>query len=169
MSIGKGLLPEFDQEMAKTRLSIDRVPNDKLGWTPHEKSNTMGWLAAHLARLPTWVNSAIEEDSFDLNPPGGAEPPAPVPDSVEEILDGFDRNVTSARALISEASDEQLMEPWRLLSGGEELFALPRIAVIRSWVMNHMIHHRAQLGVYFRLNDIPVPAIYGPSADEQGM
>lgn len=169
MAISESLLPEFDQEMANTRKTLERVPDDKFGWKPHDKSYAMGALTTHLANLPSWTVLTIKADSFDLAPPG-AEPfkmqEAP---SRQEALEMFDKNVADARAAIAGASDEQLFKPWSLLSGGNTLMTLPKIAVLRSFVMNHIIHHRAQLGVYLRLNDIPVPSIYGPSADEGGM
>ena len=169
MSLSEALLPEFDQEMANTPKTLERVPEDKLDWKPHPKSWSMLELATHIANLLTWTNQAIKEDSFDLNPPSGDGPRATPLETRQEILDRFDKNVSEAKDLIAGASDEHFLKPWTLLSGGKELFTLPRAAVLRSFVMNHGIHHRAQLGVYLRLNDVPVPAIYGPSADEGGM
>ncbi|HZS07863.1 MAG TPA: DinB family protein [Blastocatellia bacterium] len=166
MALSQSILPEFDQEMANTRRTLERVPEDKFDWKPHEKSTAMGGLATHLANLPSWVVYAIERDSLDIAPPG--EPPLRLPpaNSRNEILEAFDRNIAAARAAIAGASDEHLLKPWSLLSGGRTVLTLPRIAVLRSFVMNHTIHHRAQLGVYLRLNDVPVPSLYGPSADE---
>lgn len=164
--MSKGLLPEFDHEMANTRKTLERVPDDKFGWKPHEKSATLGWLASHLAILPSWAIPTVDQESLDLSPPG--EPPFKLPEmnSRATVLDVFDKNVSDARAAIGRASDDQLMKPWTLLAGGKTIFTMPRIAVLRGFVMSHSIHHRAQLGVYLRLNDVPVPAIYGPSADE---
>jgi uncharacterized damage-inducible protein DinB len=166
MSISNSLLPEFDQEMANTRKTLERVPDDKFDWKPHEKSYAMGTLVNHLANLPSWTSFTIDQDDLDLAPPGA--PPYRVNEvnTREEILATFDKNVAAARAAIAGASDEHLFRPWTLLKGGQTLLTLPRIAVLRSFVMNHIIHHRAQLGVYLRLNDVPVPSIYGPSADE---
>ncbi|MCI0339073.1 MAG: DinB family protein [Acidobacteria bacterium] len=169
MSLSESLLPEFDHEMANTRKTIERVPEDILDWKPHEKSWAMGGLATHLATLPNWAVIAIGQDAFDRAPPGAPPPRNPQITSTAEALKIFDKNVTDARAAIAGASDEHLFKPWTLLSGGQTILTMPRIAVLRSFVMNHMIHHRAQLGVYLRLNDVPVPAIYGPSADEGGM
>lgn len=166
MAISEALLPEFDQEMANTRKTLERVPDDKFGWKPHAKSGTMGWLATHLATLPNWTTTTIEQDSLDLAPPGGSPPPNPAAKDRKELLERFDKSVAAARAAIAKANDAQLMQPWSLLRGGKKIFALPKAAVLRSFVLNHMIHHRAQLGVYLRLNDVPVPSIYGPSADE---
>jgi uncharacterized damage-inducible protein DinB len=159
------LLPEFDQEMAATRKSLERVPDDKFGWKPHEKSATMGWLASHLAMIPHWAQITFETDSLDLAPPGG-QPKIPEAKSRKEVLEMFDRNAAAARAVIAGASDADFDKPWTLLKAGQKLMTLPKAAVMRSFVMNHMIHHRAQLGVYLRLNNLPVPSIYGPSADE---
>ncbi len=165
MAISQSLLPEFDQEMANTRKTLERVPDDKFGWKPHEKSFPMGALATHLANLPSWGSLTVSSDSFDMNP-GGENVKAPELTSHDAVLEMFDKNVAATRAAIAGASDEEFLKPWTLLSNGNALLTLPKIAVLRSFVMNHIIHHRAQLGVYLRLNDIPVPAIYGPSADE---
>lgn len=166
MKISDALLPEFDQEMANTRKTLERVPDDKLTWKPHPKSFAMGPLATHIANMIGWTPDTMAKDSFDVSPPGAPpykeEPVA----SQKELLEKFDKNVVAARAAIAGASDEHFMEPWSLLAGGKTLFTMPRIACIRGFVMNHVIHHRAQLGVYLRLNDLPVPSIYGPSADE---
>jgi uncharacterized damage-inducible protein DinB len=169
MSIGQSLLPEFDHEMANTRKTLERVPEDKLTWKPHEKSMTMGRLAQHTGEIPSWTPVTMEKDSLDINPPGSPPYQPPSMKSRKELLEAFDKNVKSARAALAAVSDEQLMKPWSLLSGGKAYFTLPRIAVFRGFIMSHMIHHRAQLGVYLRLNNIPVPSIYGPSADEGSM
>ncbi|HLI30438.1 MAG TPA: DinB family protein [Terriglobia bacterium] len=169
MALSNALLPEFDHEMANTRKTLERLPNDKFAWKPHEKSMALGRLASHLAELPGWVVDAIEKDSFHVSPPGGQTHQPFQGRSPAEVLEAFDKNVTAARVAISGASDDHLLKPWTLLASGKTVFTLPRIAVLRGFVMNHSIHHRAQLGVYLRLNNIPVPAIYGPSADELGM
>jgi uncharacterized damage-inducible protein DinB len=170
MKIGEALLPEFDHEMANTRKTLERVPYELFEWRPHEKSGTMGWLATHVANLPDWGVNTITKDSLDLAPPDGGSPgPLPAAKSTKEMLEAFDKGIKEARAAIAGASDEEMMKTWRLLMSGKELFALPKIAVYRTFVMNHLIHHRAQLGVYLRLNNIPVPATYGPSADENPM
>ena len=168
MGLNEALLPEFDHEMANTRKTLERVPEDKLAWKPHDKSGTMGWLATHLANLPMWVNSTLDKDSLDLAPQGVPVAPMAPAKSRKEVLEAFDKNVAAARGAIAKASDAHLLKSWSLLFGGKTMFTLPRIAVLRSFVMNHSIHHRAQLGVYLRLNNVPVPALYGPSADEQG-
>jgi uncharacterized damage-inducible protein DinB len=167
MSLGQSLLPEFDHEMAGTRKTLGRVPEDRLFWTPHEKSMTLGGLASHLANLPSWVGYTIERDSLDVAPVG--QPPLRQPQmtSRQALLDHFDRHVAEGRTLLASAPDDRLLAPWTLLGGGRAHFTLPRIAVLRGFVMNHSVHHRAQLTVYLRLLDVPVPGLYGPSADER--
>lgn len=166
MALRDALLPEFDHEMANTRKTLERVPEERFDWKPHAKSMAMGGLATHLSNLPTWTNYTIGEDSLDLAPEGKPLPPAAQVKSQIELLEIFDSNVAKARAAIVAASDEELFKPWTLLHNGKQILTMPKIAVLRGFVMNHTIHHRAQLGVYLRLNDIPVPSIYGPSADE---
>jgi len=169
MALRDALLPEFDQEMAGTRKTLERVPDEKLAWKPHPKSWTMGELATHVASILQWASMTIDQDSFDVAPPGAEPYRNPLAGSRAELLDMFEKGVVAARAAIAGASDETLLKPWSLLKGGQPMMTMPRIAVVRSFVLNHGIHHRAQLGVYLRLNDIPVPAIYGPSADEGAM
>ena len=166
MAISESLLPEFDQEIAGARRTLERVPADKFDWRPHPKSGTMVWLAGHLANLPSWAPLTINQDELDMAPGGKPLDPPPPPADAEALVATFDRCAAEARAAIAGASDADLMKPWTLLSNGRTLMTLPKVAVLRSFVMNHLIHHRAQLGVYLRLNDIPVPSIYGPSADE---
>jgi uncharacterized damage-inducible protein DinB len=169
MTISEALLPEFDQEAAKTRTVLERCPEDKFGWKPHPKSSTMAALATHLVNMTGWTAETIAKDSLDIAPPG-APPYREEPlTSRKELLERYDKNLAVAKEAIAGASDEHLMKPWTLLAGGQTIFSMPRIAVLRTMVISHSIHHRAQLGVYLRLNDIPVPAIYGPSADEGGM
>ena len=165
MGLSESLLPEFDHEMANTRKTLERVPDDKFGWKPHQKSSPMGNLAGHLANLPSWGSLTIGSDSFDMAPEGK---PFKTPElsSTNDVLAKFDENVAATRSAIAGASDAELFKPWTLLSNGNTMLTMPKIAVLRSFVISHIIHHRAQLGVYLRLNDIPVPSIYGPSADE---
>ncbi len=169
MAISEAVLPEFDHEMATTRRVLERVADDKLGWKPHEKSMSMGELATHLINIPRWTGMTINADSFDVNPPGEEPYKEPVITSRQQGLELFDKNVAEARAAIAGASDEVMMQPWTLLSGGQSLFTMPKAVVLRSFILNHNVHHRGQMSVYLRLNDIPVPSIYGPSADEDGM
>jgi hypothetical protein len=163
MALNEALLPEFDQEMANTRRTLERVPGDKFDWKPHPKSWNLRELATFLAILPTWGTTTIAQDSLDLL---GPAPPPPAASSAKDLVELFDKNVAGARGTIAGASDQHLMKPWTLLKGGKKLFSLPRIVVLRSFVMNHMIHHRGQLTVYLRMNDVALPAIYGPTADE---
>jgi uncharacterized damage-inducible protein DinB len=167
MSIAESILPEFDQEMANTRKVLERIPDDKLAWKAHPKSNTIGWNGAHLAEIPYWAELTLTQDSFDVNPPGGEPYRTQPAESRQQVLQGFDKNVAAARKAIEGTSDADFMKPWSLLSSGQVFFTMPRIAVMRTFVINHMIHHRAFLCAYLRLNDIPVPGLYGPSGDEQ--
>lgn len=162
MSIVDSLLPEFDHEMTTTRKLLERVPEDRLGFTPHPKSTTLGGLATHLANLPTWGSLTIEHDEFDLAKGGVADPIQ----TRSELLAKFDANVAATRAALVRASDAELMVPWTLKRAGQPIFSMPKIGVWRSFVMSHLIHHRGQLSVYLRMNDVPLPSIYGPSADE---
>ena len=166
MSYAETILPEFDQEMANTRKVLERVPDDKLDWRPHPKSNTIGWNANHLAEIVGWVEGTLAELSWDIAPVDGKRYESPKLTTRQEILDLFDRNVEAARRAISTVQDEELGKMWSLLEAGQPLFTMPRAAVIRNFVLNHLIHHRAHLSVYLRLNDIAVPGMYGPSGDE---
>ncbi|MFZ0390134.1 MAG: DinB family protein [Calditrichia bacterium] len=167
MELKEAFLQEFDQEMAKTRKMLKRVPDDKLEWKPRETMWSLGQLATHLANLPVWIASTISRESLDMHPEG--EEPARVAPakSRQEILDRFDENVRENRKSLEGAGEPHLMNSWSLLSGGKTLFTLPRLAVLRSFVLNHIIHHRGQLGVYLRMNDVAVPGMFGPSADEE--
>lgn len=167
MSYADLVLPEFDQEMASTRRVIERVPDDKLAWRAHPKSNTIGWVANHLAEIVGWVEGTFQALEWDLDPVDGAPYVGPALTSTEEILQLFDQNVASARQTIETVTDAQLADIWSLLKRGEVLMSHPRAVVMRAFVLNHTVHHRAILCVYLRLNDIPVPGVYGPSGDEQ--
>ena len=166
MTIAQSMLGEFDQEMQNTRKTLERVPDDKWGWKPHEKSGTVGWLTAHIANLAGWATVTIHTDHLDIAPVDGPSFELPKIDNRQDALAVFDKNVTEARAAIAGASDADMMKGWTLLGGGKTIFTMPRVACIRGMIFNHIIHHRAQLTVYFRLLNIPVPALYGPSADE---
>jgi uncharacterized damage-inducible protein DinB len=167
MKISETVLPEFDQEMANTRKVLERVPAAKFSWKPHPKSSEFGALAAHIANMPDWAGLTMQSDSFDYAPPGAPPYQTPKYTSTEDLLAAFDKSVAQGRSAIAAADDSKFLAPWTLMAGGQTIMTMPRIAVIRTFVMNHTIHHRAQLGVYLRLNDIPVPGLYGPSADEQ--
>jgi len=168
MAIRDALLPEFDMEMASTRKMLERVPVANLDFKPHDKSGSLGWLAWHVADLPAWIVETVNKDELDFAPIGQPRPAPPKMESREQLLASFDKKVADARTAIAGVSDERLAGPWTLKAGGHTIFTMPRAAVLRSFVMNHLIHHRAQLGVYLRLNDVPVPGMYGPSADEKG-
>jgi len=165
MPMVDALLPEFDHEMTMTRRLLERVPDDQLAWKPHAKSMSIGGLATHLSNLPWWGQVTLNDTEFDLATfPNQAEP-----GSRAQILDAFDRNVTATRAALTGKSDAELMAPWALKRAGQTIFSLPKASVWRSFVLSHVIHHRGQLSVYLRLLNVPVPSIYGPSADEGGL
>ena len=162
MALKDALLAEYDHEMGTTRKLLERVPGDKLSWKPHQKSMTLGGLATHLGNIPNWAGSILNETSFDLT---AAPQDVSERASRQDILDAFDAATARTRAWMDK-SDAEYMGRWSLRRGEHEMFSMPRIAAFRSFVLNHLIHHRGQLSVYLRLNDIPVPSIYGPSADE---
>jgi uncharacterized damage-inducible protein DinB len=161
MTISEMLLPEFDQEMANTRIILECVPEEKFAWKPHEKSMTMGRLASHVGEMPQWAAFTINQDTLELTP--GTKPFNAATKS--ELMDAFSANAAAAREAIAAASDEHLGKTWSLIYGGKTVLSMPRAGVLRTMVMSHLIHHRGQLSVYLRLNDIPVPGMYGPSAD----
>ena len=162
MSIAQGLLSEFDHEMANTRKTLERVPENKLDYKPDPKSMSMGVLASHIAEMCGWLPAMMQGPELDI--PAGFKPFLAT--SRKELLDTFDKNVAGSRAALAAASDQALMQDWSLKFAGNTMFTMPRIGCYRTMIMNHVIHHRAQLTVYFRLNGVPVPALYGPSADE---
>ncbi len=163
MTISELLLPEFDEEIKKTRTFLERVPMEAADWKPHEKSMSLGRLASHVAELPHWASDIIERDSLDIK--SGYKPFQAV--SAEELLSQFDSKAAAAGEAIAGASDEHLGKTWAFLFGGHVVFSRPRYQVFRSMMMDHLIHHRGQMSVYLRLKDIPVPGMYGPSADEK--
>jgi uncharacterized damage-inducible protein DinB len=166
MPIAEALLPEYDHELATTRRVLERVPEADFGWKPHDKSMTLGQLAGHVANIPFWLSATMDASSYDLAA-GDPEARLAAPASREVLLKEFDEKVKRARASLAKATDAEMMAPWALKNDGQEIFSMPRATVVRSFVMNHLIHHRGQLSVYLRLRDVPLPAIYGPSADEQ--
>lgn len=163
MKLSETLLPEYDQEMATTRKLLERVPDDRLDWQPHTKSMSLGRLAGHLADVPALGSLILHRESFDIAAGAGS---GDKPSTRQAIVDLFDANVRNTRAAIESADNEALMQPWTLQKGDHVVFTLPRLAVLRAMVLSHSIHHRGQLSVYLRLNDVPVPSVYGPSADE---
>lgn len=168
MPIADGLLPEFDHEFATTRKLLERVPDADLNWKPHDKSMSLGQLATHVANIGTfWCTQTMNEASYDVAAQNDPEARLAVASSTAELVKNFDEKMKVARAAVAKASDAEMMAPWALKNGTQQIFSMPRIAVFRSFVMNHMIHHRGQLSVYLRLRNVPLPSIYGPSADEQ--
>lgn len=160
------LLAQFKQEMAATRTTLERVPFAKADWAPHEKSMTLGRLASHIAEMPGWGAGVLTTEEYDMNPAEGEAYTAPEMNSVDDLLAAFDAGVASAEAALPGMSDEALAVHWSLKSGGKEVMGAPRGNFFRDVITSHLIHHRAQLGVYLRLLDVPVPGPYGPSADE---
>ena len=165
MGLSDSLLPEFDREMASTRKTLERVPDGKFDWKPHQKSSSMGDLANHLANLPSWGSLTIGSESFDFAPEGA---PMKLPEgkTTAEVLALFDQNVAGAREAIAGAADEEFPKSWTLFFNKRKIMTKSKADVLRDFVLSHMIHHLAQLGVYLRLNDVPLPMIYGPTADE---
>jgi uncharacterized damage-inducible protein DinB len=156
------LLADYDHEMGTTRRLLERLPDDKLAWKPHEKSMSLGGLATHLTRIPEWAGTILNEPFFDLGeaPPAGEEHP-----SRAAILAAFDAARARTRAWMDK-TDGEYTSLWTLKRAGQQVFSVPRVSGFRSFVLHHIIHHRGQLSVYLRLNGVAVPAIYGPSADE---
>lgn len=155
------IVAELEQEAAMTRKMLERVPQDSLTWKPHEKSRTLGEIATHIANLPGVFITPLNRDEFDRNEYRSSEV-----NRVSDILAIFDKNISSAFALLKTLSNEQMFIPWRYKYGQRVIFEMPRLAVIRAMALNHIIHHRGQLSVYLRLLNIPLPPIYGPTADE---
>lgn len=162
MTIGQSILPEFNQEMYKTRKALERVPDDKFDWKPHPKSMTMGQLAGHLAELPGFSAAILTTEVLDFDK--GEYKPTVVKNRAE-VLDLFDKNIAKVREAIAASTDDHMKQNWHLIYQQKKMFEAPRADALRGSVM-HVVHHRGQLTVYLRLNDVPVPAIYGPSADE---
>lgn len=161
MPIVDTLLPEYEREMALTRRVLERVPGDRFDWRPHPKSMALGTLVGHIAEMANWshVLTHTEMDVATLQAPQPAT-------TREELLGRFDANTAATRASVTGKTDGELMAVWKLVSDGETMFSMPRTMMVRSILLNHLIHHRGQLTVYLRLNDVPVPSVYGPTADE---
>jgi uncharacterized damage-inducible protein DinB len=160
MSIAQSMLSEFDQEMATTRRLLERVPSDKGTWKPHPKSFSLGHLAQLVATMPGWMTTTLRSTYLDL-----AAAPGYSLESTATLLGKFDVHVREARAALEASTDADFVVPWSLQHGARVLFTAPRGAVVRQHI-NHLVHHRGQLSVYLRLNDIPLPSMYGPTADE---
>lgn len=167
-TVSEGLLPEIEHEFSMTRKMLEQVPEDKLSWKPHEKSMTLGRLAGHVAEMPNWAFHTVNAESLDISPKADGAFEAHVMESRKDTLGKFDAWHAEALAALSTTSDEDWGETWSLTSQGRTLLSMPRRAILRTLVLNHMIHHRGQLSVYLRLNAVAVPGMYGPSADETG-
>ena len=168
MRIAEAILPEFDHETATTRVLLQRVPEAQADWKPHMKSMSLGALAQHIANLSFyWAPMTLRQTEFDTNPLGGTTTPAPRFESTAKLLNVHDEGVKNVRSLLLATSDPEFMVPWTLKSEGRKLFSMPRAAAFRSLVLNHTVHHRGQLSVYLRLLDVPLPGIYGPTADTE--
>jgi len=167
MKLNEPIIAEMEHESAATRKALERVPADKFSWKPHEKSMTLGELASHVAEISTWTGATINKDELDFSK---EEYKPYVPKTTAELVEFYDKNQAEALKTLKEnATDENLMGMWSLKKGETTYMTMPRVAVMRGFVLSHLIHHRAQLGVYLRLLDIPLPSTYGPSADEGNM
>jgi len=164
MAVTDTLLPEFDQEMAATRLVLERLPDAAFDWKPCANAYDLGGLATHLAQIPRWGRAILGQDTHDLAAPSDA-PPATLT-TVGAVLERCDAHVREVRSNLSDTADAQLMAPWSLKRGSQLILSMPRIAAFRAFVVHHSIHHRGQLTVYLRLHDVPLPALYGFTADE---
>jgi uncharacterized damage-inducible protein DinB len=162
MQLREVFLPELDAEAANTRKLLELVPENQFGYQPHQKSMSLGRLASHVAELPQWVKTTIDQDGLDMQP--GSQPYLAA--SRTELLGTFDKAVAEARQSIAGASDENLVGTWTFSFAGKPVFSHSRHIILRNFVFSHLVHHRAQLGVYLRLNDVEFPGMYGPSADE---
>jgi uncharacterized damage-inducible protein DinB len=166
MRISDALLPEFDHEISTTRKLLERVPEDKWDWTPHEKSMKLGRLACHVAETPQFAAAVANTDSMDFAKGDYKRIDAP---GRKQLLEAFDKLAAEARVAIAGSKDEEMGKPSSLLFDGKPVMTMPKAGVLRTAMMNHLIHHRGQLSVYLRLTGTPVPSIYGPSADEGGL
>lgn len=165
MSLAEQLLPEFDQEMEITRHVLERTPEDDGMWKPHPKSFPIAHLAQLVSMMPSWIHRVLTEPNIDIAPKGAGSPYSV--QTTAKLVEEFDKNVKAARAEIERTSDATFAEPWQLLAGGNVVQDTTRYMMVRTGVLNHLVHHRAQLGVYLRLRDVPVPSMYGPTADER--
>ena len=166
MTVTEMFLAQFDDEVKRTRRTLERVPEGKDDWKPHDKSMALGRLAMVVAQMPSWFALIINQDELDLNPPGGGKFEQKPLRTPSELVKALDEGAAQGRKALADTNAEHLQKPWRLLVSGNVVSEQPRIVVIRD-TFSHLAHHRAQLGMYLRLNDVPVPAVYGPSADDQ--
>ena len=163
MAIAELLLPEFDHEVGTTRKLLERVPDAELAWKPHGKSMSLGELASHISLIPVWAGTILDATSFDM----AAASLRPEPkSSTADIVSAFDAGARATRARLTAKSDPEMTALWTLKRGADQVLSVPRIGALRGFIMNHLIHHRGQLSVYLRLLNVPVPSMYGPSADE---
>jgi uncharacterized damage-inducible protein DinB len=167
MRIAELLLPEYDSEIAITRRVLERVPDDRGEWKPHPKSFPMAHLAQLVARLPSWATMVMDETELDLAPTSGPKYPGYSIEKTATLLAEFDKGAAAGRASIARASDEAFQVPWTLKAAGKPLTTMTRYMTLRTTVINHLVHHRAQLGLYLRLTDQKVPSMYGPTADDK--
>ena len=165
-NIASALIAEMQQEAQVARTCLERIPAEKFDWKPHEKSMTFGALASHIAEMFAWTPATMEKAELDF---AQMDYKPFEPKANEDLLEFFDKNVAEAIETLRNSPDERFLETWTMKNGEKVYFTLPKVAVMRSFVMSHIIHHRGQLSVYLRLNDISVPSIYGPSADEGSM
>ena len=168
MRATKLMLEELDLEAFYTRRHLERVPMDKLDFKPHDKSMTLGWLATFTAILPSWGTLVLAKPEYDVAPPGGSDDDYSIATTTSALLARFDTNIDAMRSALTALTDAQLDEPWALKAAGQTAFSQPRGLVYRTFIMNHLVHHRAQLGVYLRMLGVTVPAVYNDSADEKG-
>ena len=164
MPLIDALLPEFDREMGQTRKVLDRVPDDQFEWRPHPTSMTLGRLAEHLAEFPLWATMTMTQSALDISTLRPADYKSPT--TRAEVLAMFDANRKIGRAHLANKTDGEFDAPWTLKAGGKELFPMPKASVMRTFVLNHMVHHRGQMTVYLRMLGVPMPSIYGPSGDQ---
>ena len=162
-ALARTALGDLEHEIASTRRLLEAVPDAHLDWRPHAKSWTLGELATHVANLLRWPTMTLADDGFDL----AGSPRNPPASSRDELLRTLDGHAERLRAALATADDAHLMGAWTLRNGAHEIFSMPRLAVMRGFGISHLIHHRGQLTVYLRLLDVPVPGLYGPSADER--
>jgi uncharacterized damage-inducible protein DinB len=163
MTLAEVFIAEFQQEAQGTRRLLERLPEDKLSFKPHAKSMSLGGLATHIAHIPEWTATIVNDSIFDV---GLVDARTPERKSRQEILDYFEKNTKGFGELLNSRSDEHLLQSWTLKNKGAQVLTLPRVACLRTFILSHIIHHRGQLTVYLRMNDVPLPSLYGPSADE---
>ena len=167
MTIGQGMAQELEHSAVSARKALDRVPEDKFDWTPHPKSMTFIKLASHIAESLGWAKYTLDTSEMDVEPADGPKHEPYVAKSKHDLLEAFDKNLAEAIGALKGVSDATLAEIWTMKKAGEPMFVMPKVVVMRGFILDHLAHHRAQLGLYLRLNDISVPALLGPSADEE--